>query len=100
MFSNTLKMRLSCVVVGIVGNDILRKTKRLAQGVVLLKILGKIIKTRGRTVLDNKKNEILLNFDKFHFAKWGGGSTVPVERLLHGLKEQNQLATNHENKTR
>jgi hypothetical protein len=92
-------MRLSCVVVGICNNDILRKTKRLAQGVVPLKILGKIIKSIGRTVLDNKKSEILWNFDKFHFAKWGG-STVPVERLLHGLKEQNQLATNHENKTR
>jgi hypothetical protein len=65
-------MRLSCVIIGICGNDILRKTKRLAQGVVTLKILGKIINSRGRTVLDNKKSEILWNFDKFHFAKWGG----------------------------
>jgi hypothetical protein len=56
---NALKMRFSCVVVGICGNDILHKTKRLAQGVVPLKILGKIIKSRGRTVLDNKKSEIL-----------------------------------------
>jgi hypothetical protein len=62
-------MRLSCVVVGICNNDILRKTKRLAQGVVPLKILGKIIKSIGRTVLDNKKSGILWNFDKSHFAK-------------------------------
>jgi hypothetical protein len=92
-------MCLPCVIAVICSNDILHKTKRLAQCVVTLKILGKIINSRGRTVLDNKKSEILWNFDKFHFAKWGG-STVPVERLLHGLKEQNQLATNHENKTR
>jgi hypothetical protein len=70
--SSTLEKRLSCVNVGIVDNNILRKTKRLAQGVVPLKILGKIIKSIGRTVLDNKKSEILWNFDKFHFAKWGG----------------------------
>jgi hypothetical protein len=65
-------MSLSYVVVGIGDNDIIHKTKRLAQGVVPLKILGKIIKSIGRTVLDNKKSEILWNFDKFHFAKWGG----------------------------
>jgi hypothetical protein len=62
-------MRLSCVVVGIRGNDILRKTKMLALSVVFCQLLGKIIKSRERTVFDNKKSEILWNFDKFHFAK-------------------------------